>query len=69
LGFDINSCVLATLLDAFDLGYFSYAIEELCDINNGDENLRQAAIDILRWEKMTNHSTLDDVKIISLNDQ
>lgn len=56
LGFDINDCVLATAYDALDLGYFSYVIEECSGRTDGNHDLINAALSILRKQNMTNNS-------------
>ncbi len=55
-GFDINDCVLATAYDALDSGYYTYVIEELSHHAEGDEQSKNAALTVLREQKMTNHS-------------
>ena len=43
IGLDTNDCVFATANEAFDLGFFSYVIEE-CTASSQSEELRQAAL-------------------------
>ncbi len=57
VGFDANDCVLGTAHQCFDLGFMTYVIEEGIGSSNG-EDLKQAAIKILREVEMTNHSEL-----------
>jgi nicotinamidase-related amidase len=57
VGFNINDCVLATANDAFDLGFYSYVIEEAAGSSEA-ASLRDAALVILRNNEMTNHSEL-----------
>ena len=57
VGCDINDCVIATANDAFDLGFYSYVIEE-CSGSSESLELRDAALTILRENEMTNHSEL-----------
>lgn len=57
VGYDINDCVLSTANDGFDLGFYSYVIEEAADSSEA-ASLRDAALAILRENEMTNHSDL-----------
>ena len=57
VGYDINDCVLTTANDAFDYGFYTYVIEEASDSSQSNE-LREAALLILRENEMTNHSEL-----------
>lgn len=65
VGYDINDCVLANANDAFDLGFYSYVIEEASESSESSV-LRDAALAILRENEMTNHSELIvDKKLLS----
>lgn len=57
VGYDINDCVLATAYNGFDLGFYSYVIEEAAE-SCESESLKKAALEILRHGEMTNHSEL-----------
>lgn len=57
VGYDINDCVLTTANDAFDYGFYTYVIEEASDSSQSEE-LREAALLILRENEMTNQSDL-----------
>ena len=57
VGYDANDCVLATADNAFDLGFYTYVIEEATESSEG-KALRDAAFAIMRENEMTNHSTL-----------
>lgn len=57
VGYDINDCVLATANDAFDLGFFTYVIEEAADSSESNE-LKNSALAILRENEMTNNSSM-----------
>ncbi len=57
VGYDINDCVLASVYDSIDNGYFSYVLEELAHHWDGSEELKNAAIAVLRRQGMTNNST------------
>ncbi len=54
IGLDTNDCVFATANEAFDLGFFSYVIEE-CTASSESEDLRQAALSILEELEMVKH--------------
>jgi nicotinamidase-related amidase len=58
VGFDIDDCVMATAYDCIDRGYYTFIIEEACGRYDGDQNLIDAAIKILRKSHMTNNSSL-----------
>lgn len=53
VGFDINDCVLASALDCFDAGFYTYVIEECCGASAGPR-LKSHALAILRHLSMTN---------------
>lgn len=55
VGYDINDDVLINANDAFDLGFYSYVIEEASESSESSA-LRDAALAILRENEMTNHS-------------
>jgi len=52
IGLDTNDCVFATANEAFDLGFFSYVIEN-CTASSQSPELREAALSILRELDMT----------------
>lgn len=54
IGFDTNDCVFATAQESFDLGFYTYVIEECTGSSNG-KKLHNSAISILRHLGMTNH--------------
>ena len=56
-GIDTHDCVLATAYEAFDLGFFTYVIEE-CTASSVSEEYREKALAILREVEMTNRSEL-----------
>ena len=66
VGLDTSDCVLATAHDAFDEGFISYVIEECCEVA-GDRTLHKAALEILRYGKLTNNSCLEDVPTTQVN--
>lgn len=55
VGLDANDCVFATAQESFDLGFYTYVIEECVESSEGKE-YREHALEILRELKMTNHS-------------
>ena len=55
IGFDSSDCVFATAQEAFDLGYYTYVIEECTGASEG-EKIHTDAIEILRNLGLTNHS-------------
>lgn len=55
VGSDADDCVFATAQEAFDLGFYTYVIEE-CVESSGGREYREHALQILRELKMTNHS-------------
>ncbi|MES3031688.1 MAG: isochorismatase family protein [Patescibacteria group bacterium] len=54
VGFDSSDCVFATAQEAFDLGFFTYVIEECTGASQG-EKIHKSAIGILRSLGLTNH--------------
>lgn len=56
VGTETNDCVLATALDAFDLGFLPYVIEECCESKT--ETGHNLGIDLLRMHSMSNNSCL-----------
>lgn len=56
VGTETNDCVFATALEAFDLGYPVYVIEECCE--SAREDRHKPAITLLRYQNMTNNSCL-----------
>ena len=57
VGTQTNDCVLATVFDAFDLGFLAYAIEECCEAESLE--LHETALALLRAQNMTNNSVMD----------
>ena len=66
VGLDTSDCVLATAHDAFDEGFISYVIEECCEVAD-NRTLHQAALEILRYGKLTNNSCLENVPTTHIN--
>jgi nicotinamidase-related amidase len=65
VGFDLNDCVLASALDAFDRGFFTYVLEECSGASEGP-TLKAHAIAILRHLNLTNNSTVEDFPLTHL---
>jgi len=62
--YETNDCVLATTLEAFDLGFYSFAIEEACETWKTEINHKNA-LSILEYINLTNNSKFvwfDNVK-------
>ena len=55
VGLDANDCVFATAQESFDLGFYTYVLEEGTEASEGSE-YREAALKILRHLGMTNHT-------------
>lgn len=51
VGLDTNDCILATAYESFDLGFFTYVIEN-CTASSQSSELRESAINILREQEM-----------------
>jgi nicotinamidase-related amidase len=66
VGLDTSDCVLATAHDAFDEGFITYVIEECCEVAD-NRTLHQAALEILRYGKLTNNSCLENVPTTPIN--
>jgi len=65
IGLDTDDCVLATALESFDLGFFTYVIEE-CSESSASRSLHQHTIALLRHLNLTNHSCREDVPFITI---
>ncbi len=66
VGLDTNDCILATAFESFDLGFFTYVIEECVQSSSGNE-LNKSAVSLLRHLNLTNNSSVEKTpsKIIS----
>lgn len=51
VGLETHDCVLATCFEAFDLGFFVYAIEDCCESESRE--LHEAGLTLLRKQHMT----------------
>lgn len=60
VGTETNDCILATAYEAFDLGFFTYVIEECCQSASLTE-LHKKAIDLLRRQMITNNSSVEKI--------
>ena len=65
IGFDINDCVLASAYDAIDLNFYTYVIEELCHHWDGIEELKQAALTVMRRQGLTNNSCKEEIDYLT----
>lgn len=61
VGLDTNDCVLATAYEAFDLGFFTYVIEE-CTESSSSEKLHKQGLGLLRHLNLTNNSIYVPIK-------
>jgi nicotinamidase-related amidase len=64
VGTQTNDCILATALDAFDLGFIPYVIEECCE--GPTKEFHEAGLKLLRRQRMTNNSCAEDFPYISV---
>lgn len=67
IGYDINDCVLASAYDAIDQNYYTYVIEELCHHWDGIEELKSAAITVLRRQSLTNNSCKEEIELVTID--
>lgn len=65
VGLDANDCVLATAYESFDLGYFTYVIEE-CTESSSSKKIRDAALALLRHVNLTNNSCIENLTFIEI---
>jgi nicotinamidase-related amidase len=61
VGLDVNDCVLATAYEAFDLGFYTYVIEE-CTEASESEKMRDVGFELLRQVNLTNNSVSEDLE-------
>lgn len=54
VGLDSNDCIFATAQESFDLGFYTYVIEE-CTGSSSGKNIHENAIALLRHLGLTNH--------------
>jgi nicotinamidase-related amidase len=66
VGVDTSDCVLASAHESFDLGYFTFVIEECCQVAH-DRTLHEKAVDILRFGKLTNNSCIEDIHSVTVD--
>ena len=62
VGLDTYDCVTATAHEAFDLGFFTYVIEECCQCTSGQE-LHDRAVENLRFVNLTNNSCREQIPV------
>lgn len=65
VGIDTYDCVLASAYESFDLGFFTYIIEECCQVASSEDRHRDA-LSILRYLNMTNNSVVENVNFIEV---
>lgn len=65
VGLDTYDCITASAHEAFDLGFFTYIIEECCQATSGNE-LHDRAIENLRYVNLTNNSCCEKVDFIEV---
>jgi nicotinamidase-related amidase len=53
--FETNDCIFATAFEGFDLGYFTFVIEEACETGHTALN-HTYALELMKYIKMTNNS-------------
>ncbi len=66
VGVDVNDCVLATAYEAFDLGFFTYVIEE-CSESSDSERTRDVGFEAMRHVNLTNNSCIENLDYIEIN--
>lgn len=54
IGLDTNDCVLATAYEAFDMGFFTYVIEECVQSSSGND-IHEKGLALLRHVELTNN--------------
>ena len=62
VGVDTNDRVLATAYEAFDLGFFTYVLEE-CTASSGSSLLHKNALSLLRYVNLTNNSCVEKIRM------
>ena len=65
LGIDTCDCVLATAYEAFDLGFFTYVIEECCQVGTRQDR-HEDAINIFRYINMTNNTVKEAIQFVDV---
>ena len=60
VGLDTNDCVLATAYESFDLGFFTYVIEDCC-ASSGPAALHKHAVALLRHLSLTNNAVHENI--------
>ncbi len=61
---ETHDCILASVYESFDLGFFSYIIEECCGWAN--LKLHKEWIDIMRKVGLTNNSIIEDINVVDI---
>jgi nicotinamidase-related amidase len=65
VGMDTYDCILASAYESFDLGFFTYVIEECCQVASNEER-HLDALSILRCLNMTNNSLLETIDTVEV---
>ena len=65
VGLDTYDCIMASTHEAFDLGFFTYVIEECCQSTSG-QDLHDRAVMNLRFVNLTNNSCREEVEFIDV---
>jgi len=65
VGIDTYDCVLASAYESFDFGFFTYVIEECCQVASSQDR-HQDALSIFRYLNMTNNSFLEDIQTLEV---
>lgn len=60
IGLDSNDCVLATAFESFDLGFYTYVIEECVQSSEG-QFIHDHGLAVLRHVNLTNNSCIEDI--------
>ena len=65
VGLDVNDCVLASAYEAFDLGFYTYVIEE-CSEASDSEDIKNTGFEVLRHVNLTNNSCIEKMDVIQI---
>lgn len=65
VGMETNDCIIASAYESFDLGFFTYIIEECCQSATSDE-FHKMGLELLRRQCITNNSCIENVDFIEI---
>ncbi len=65
VGIDTCDCVLATAYESFDLGFFTYVIEECCQVSTR-QDCHESAIKIFQYINMTNNTVKETIPFLDI---